>query len=212
VPFLLLPGSIDLRVSAKFKPKEGVVDPHGLEVSLKIGDCSVKVDLLKLFLEKLPKRPKTLPTINPPGPLSPVSIQTDTPLASSFSPGSQASAAFPSSVQSFTSAIFSPSFSPASLLSLSTLKSPSFLSPNSPQPPAFFRALSVSFLRDSLFIILQSDMIHLQASMRPRRRYLVPPCVKLKDAKIVVRGQRLDHHLNIDYLYSRNCQFFIAFA
>ena len=152
VPFLLLPGSIDLRVSAKFKPKEGVVDPHGLEVSLKIGDCSVKVDLLKLFLEKLPKRPKILPTINPPGLLSPVSIQTDTPLASSFSAGSQPSATFPSPVQSLTSAIFSPS----SLLSLSTLKSPSFLSPNSPQPPAspFFRALSVSFLRDPLFIIL----------------------------------------------------------
>lgn len=152
--FLLLPGSINLQVSAKFKPKEGMVDPHGLEVSLKIGDCSVKVDLLKLFLEKLPKRPKTLPTINSPGPLSSVSIQSDAPLASSFSPGSQASAAFPSPVQSFTSAIFSPSFSPASLLSLSTLKSPSFLSPNSPQPPAFFRALSVSFLPDQLFIIL----------------------------------------------------------
>jgi hypothetical protein len=149
VPFFLFPGSFDLRVSANFKPKEGV-DPHGLEVSLKVGDCSVKVDLLKLFLEKLPKRPKTLPTINPPGFLSPISIQTDTPLASSFSPGSQPSAAFPSPVQSFTSAIFSPSFSPSSLLSLSTLKSPSLLSPNSPRPPAspFFRALSVSFLRD----------------------------------------------------------------
>ena len=144
VPFFVLPGSIDLRVSANFKPKEGVVDPHGLEISLKIGDCSVKVDLLKLFLEKLPKRPKTLPTINSPGPLSSVSIQTDTPLASSFSPGSQSSTAFPSPVQSFTSAIFSPS----SLLSLSTLKSPPLLSPNSPQPPAspFFRALSVSSL------------------------------------------------------------------
>ena len=144
VPFLLLPGSIDLRVSAKFNPKEGVVDSHGLEVSLKIGDCSVKIDLLKLFLQKLPKRPKTVPTINPPGPLSPVSIQTDTPLASSFSPGSQPSAAFPSPVQSLTSAIFSPTFSPSSLLSL---RSPSFLSPNSAQPAAspFFRAISVSF-------------------------------------------------------------------
>jgi hypothetical protein len=150
VPFFVLPGSIDLRVSANFKPKEGVVDPHGLEVSLKIGDCSVKVDLLKLFLEKLPKRPKTFPTINSPGPLSSGSIQTDTPLASSFSLGSQSSTAFPSPVQSFTSAIFSPS----SLLSLSTLKSPPLLSPNSPQPPAFFRALSVSSLRDPLSIIL----------------------------------------------------------
>lgn len=148
LPFLLLPGSIDLQVSAKFDPKVGVVDPHGLEVSLKIGDCSMKVDLLKLFLEKLPKRPKTLPTINPPGP----SIQTDTPLASSFSPGSQPSAAFPSPLQSFTSSIFSPS----SLLSLSALKSPSFLSPSSPQPPAspFFRAISVSHLSDPLFTIL----------------------------------------------------------
>jgi len=158
VPFLLLPGSINLQVSAKFKPREGVVDPHGLEVSLKIGDCSVKVDLLKLFLEKLPKRPKKLPTINPPALLSPVSIQADTPLASSFSPGSQPSAGFPfpSSVQSFTSAIFSPSFSPASLLSLSNLKSPSFLSPNSPHPPTspFFRAISVSFPRDPLSVIL----------------------------------------------------------
>lgn len=149
MPFFLLPGSIDLRVSAKFKPKEGVVDPHGLEVSLKIGDCSVKVDLLKLLLEKLPKRPTTSPTINSPGLSSPVSIQSDTPLASSFSLGSQPSAASPSPVQSFTSAIFSPTslFSP-SLLSPSALKSPSLLSPNSPQPPAspFFRALSVSFL------------------------------------------------------------------
>lgn len=152
-PFLLLPGLIDLRVSAKFNPKEGVVDPRGLEVSLKIGDCSVKVDLLKLFLEKLPKRPKTLPTINHPEPLSPVSIQTDTPLASSFSPGSQSSAALPSPVQSFTSAIFSPTFSPSSLLSL---RSPSFLSPKSAHPPAspFFRAISVSFLRDPLSTIL----------------------------------------------------------
>ena len=150
VPFLLLPGSIDLGLSAKFNPKEGVVDPHGLEVSLGIGDCSVKVDLLKLFLEKLPKRPKTLPTIKPPGSLS---IQTDTPLASSFSPGSQSSTIFPSPVQSFTSAIFSPTFSPSSLLSL---RSPSFLSPSSPQPPAspFFRAISVSSLCGPLSTIL----------------------------------------------------------
>jgi hypothetical protein len=147
VPFLRLPGSIDLQVSAKFNPKEGVVDPHGLEVSLKIGDCSAKVDLFKIFLEKLPKRPKTLPTINPPEPLSLVSIQSDTPLASSFSPGSQPSTVFPSPVQSFTSAIFSPTFSASSLLSL---RSPSFLSPNSARPPAspFFRAISVSFLRN----------------------------------------------------------------
>ncbi|KAF8812536.1 hypothetical protein BYT27DRAFT_7182979 [Phlegmacium glaucopus] len=171
VPFLLLPGSIDLLVSAKFNPKEGVVDRHGLEVSLKIGDCSVKVDLLKLLLEKLPKRPKTS-IINPSEPLSPVSIQADTPLASSFSPGPQSSAAFPSPVQSFTSAIFSPSsllFSPSSILSSSTLKSPSLLSPNLPQPfsptSPFFKALS--------------------ASIRPRRRYLVQPCVKLKDVKNV---------------------------
>lgn len=156
----MLPGSIDLRVSAKFKPKEGVIDSHGLAVSLKIGDCSLKVDLLKLLLEKRPKRSKRLPTINPPGLFSPLSIPSDTPsdtpLASSFSLGSQPSAASPSPVQSFTSAIFSPSslFSP-SLMSPSTLKSPSLLSPNLPQPPAspFFRALSVSVLHDSLPLI-----------------------------------------------------------
>ena len=157
VPFLLLPGSIDLQVSAKFNPKEGVIDPHGLDVSLNIGDCSMKVDLLKLLLEKLPKRPKTPPTINPPGLMSPVSIQSITPLASSFSPGSQASAAFPSPVKSFTSAMFSPSsllFSPSSLLSPSNRISSSLLSPNSPQPTSptspFFRALSVSFVLNSL--------------------------------------------------------------
>lgn len=160
VPFLLLPGSIDLRVSAKFNPKEGVVDPHGLEVSLKIGDCSAKVDLLKLLLEKLPKRPKTSPAISPPDLLSPMSFQTDTPLASSFSPGSQPSAAFPSPVQSFASAIFSPSsllFSPSSVLSPSALKSPSLLPPNSPQPfsptSPFFRAPSVSSLFCPLSLI-----------------------------------------------------------
>lgn len=151
VPFLMSPKSIDLRVSTKFNPKEGVVDPHGLEVSLKIGDCSVNVDLLKLLLEKLPKRPKTS-TVHPPGLLSPVSIQDDIPF---FSPGSQASAAFPSPVQSFTSAIFSPSsllFSPSSILSSSNLKSPALLSPNSAQPLSptspFFKALSVSFFCD----------------------------------------------------------------
>ena len=160
VPFVLLPGSIDFRVSAKFNPKEGAVDPHGLEVSLKIGDCSVKVDLLKLLLEKLPKRPKTSPPTNPPSLLSPMSVQSDGPLASSFSPGSQPSADFPSPVQSFTSAIFSPSllFSPSSILSPSNLKSPSLLSPNSLQPfsptSPFFKALSVSLLRHPSFLNL----------------------------------------------------------
>ena len=56
-------------------------------------------------------------------------------------------------------------------------------------------------------------MIHFQASIRPRRRFLIPPPVKLKDVKIVVRGQRLDHRYRIiDYLCSRNCRFFVVFA
>ena len=56
-------------------------------------------------------------------------------------------------------------------------------------------------------------MILFQASIRPRRRYLIPPPVKLKDVKIVVCGQRLDHHCrNNDYLCSRSCRFFIVYA
>ncbi|KAJ3512535.1 hypothetical protein NLJ89_g3461 [Agrocybe chaxingu] len=148
IPFLLSPGIIDLAISAKFNPKEGAIETHGLEVSLKIGDCSAKVDLLNQLLEKVsPKQPP--PTIN----------------------RSFASPSAPTNVQSFASSLFSPSsvFSPSGASSpkpsLFSPKPGQLLSPRSPKSPSspFFQAIS--------------------ASMRPRRRQLIQPSVKLKDLK-----------------------------
>ncbi|KAF8974465.1 golgi-body localization protein domain-containing protein [Flammula alnicola] len=170
-PFLQSPGMIDLGISVKFSPKEGAIDPQGLEISLKIGECSAKVDLLNILLDKaLPKKPQTLAVIHP-SLSSPILTSGDTPLLSSTTLGSQASPVLPSPAQSFASSLFSPSsfFSPSDLmsskLSFFSPNSTKMLSPRSPRSPAspFLQAIS--------------------ASMRPRRRYLVQPSAKLKDHK-----------------------------
>ncbi|PPQ99072.1 hypothetical protein CVT24_003632 [Panaeolus cyanescens] len=160
VPFLLSPGVIDFATSVKFNPREGTLDRHGLELSLKVGDCSAKVDLLNNILDKLFPKKKVVDPLDLPSPGF-----TDAPFGSAFTFGSQLSAAIPSPVQSFASSLWSPSSilttelkSPFSaLLSPQTNKTFSARSPSSP----FFKALS--------------------ASMRPKRRYLLQTCQRLND-------------------------------
>ncbi|KDR83645.1 hypothetical protein GALMADRAFT_235956 [Galerina marginata CBS 339.88] len=167
MPFLSSPGTIDLSISAKFNPKEGAIETRGLEISLRMGDCLAKVDLINLLLEKaIPKKTQTVPIIHPP--LSPVSAYGETPLASSFMLTSPQPAVFYASGKSFASSLFPSTsmFSPSSILSPKSLLSPNSalpLSPRLPRSPSspFFKAIS--------------------ASIRPRHRFLVQPPAKLKE-------------------------------
>ncbi|KAF8913997.1 golgi-body localization protein domain-containing protein [Gymnopilus junonius] len=167
VPFLVSPGAISLGLSAKFNPKEGALEPNSLELSLSVGECSAKVDLLKNLLDNaIPKKSPSVSIVHPSSP--PVSPYGDSPFLSSFALGSPQSTYFPSPAPSFASSLFSPS----SLFAPSTVTSPkpSVLSPNSghllsPKSPSspFLRAIS--------------------ASIRPRRRFLVQAPLRLKDFK-----------------------------
>jgi hypothetical protein len=152
-PFLLSREVIDLGLSVKFNPREGAIDAHGLMISLKIGDCSAKVDLLNRLLDKLlPRKAQNTPlldlSISPPAP-----VDGDTPQPSAaYTFASQLTPAFPSPAHSFASSLFSPSslFSSSGLMSpkdgLLSPKSTHPLSPRSHKSPSspFFQAISVS--------------------------------------------------------------------
>jgi len=152
-PFLLSRGVIDLELSVKFNPREGAIDTHGLMFSLRIGDCSAKIDLLNRLLDKvLPRKAQNTPMVD----LSisiPAPADGDAPQPSAaYTFVSQPTPAFPSPAHSFASSLFSPS----SLFSSSGLVSPKdgFLSPKSAHPLSpeshkspsspFFQAISVS--------------------------------------------------------------------
>ena len=183
VSFLLSPGTTDLGVTVNFSPKESQVDKHGLSVRLKVGECFTKVDLLNQVLDKiLPKKVPT-PALSH-ATLSPAtSIMSEGPLFSGFPLASPASAIV-SPVYSFTSSLFSPSDANSAKPSILSPTS-RLLSPRSPMSASspFFKALSVS---SSTFTIDKPLLKYLQASMRPRRRHLIQPSVKLKDYKDAV--------------------------
>lgn len=154
MPFLISPGVIGLGISVKFNPREGVLDTQGLKISFKMGDCSAKVDLLNLLLDKvLPKKPQQTTTILPPL-SSPMSAYGSTILETPISPSTHQSMGLPSPTPSFASSFFSPKsmFAPSGLMS----PKPSLLSPNSihhmsPRSPSspFFQAISVSSLYET---------------------------------------------------------------
>lgn len=141
-------------LSVKFNPKQGAIDPRGLEFSLKVGDCSAKIDLLKILLDNVLLKKTPTRTSNLQFPPSP-------PLAyakklSPSPPGFQDPPALASPTQSVRTSLFSPAslFSPSSLMSSNTsFFSPNsatgMLSPTSPKSPAspFLQAISVSSLR-----------------------------------------------------------------
>ncbi|KAF9485263.1 hypothetical protein BDN70DRAFT_871269 [Pholiota conissans] len=170
VPFLLSPGIIDLNVSVKFNPKEGAIDPRGLDVSLKLGDCSAKVDMLNILLEQTLRKRSSPPNNTQRQPLSPLS-----PYTGNFLPSAPIFQAPPSALlspaQSLKSSIFSASslLSPSKIMSSNTSSfsptSTNIMSPMTPKSPSspFLQAIS--------------------ASMRPKRRHVVVPSVKLKEYK-----------------------------
>ncbi|KAF9569300.1 hypothetical protein CPC08DRAFT_812902 [Agrocybe pediades] len=168
VPFLVSNGLIDFGMSAKFNPREGALEQRGLEISLSLGDCSAKVDLLNMLLSKaFPKKARPAHPIPPPLSSLPASYGGDTPLSSPFAWNKQQSpslASAPPTARSFASSLFSP----MSVFSGKT----SLLSPNSANPmsPSFPRSPSSPFFKA------------ISASMRPRHRFLLPP-VKLVDHK-----------------------------
>jgi len=162
VPFLASSGLIDFGVSAKFNPREGALEPRGLEISLRMGDCSAKVDLLNMLLRKaFPKKTQAVrpipPPLVPPSLVSPTTSYGDnTSLGSSFAWGSQKISALPSppqSAQSFTSSLFSPMsmFSPRN--SVLSPNSTNMLSPSFPRSPSspFFKAISVKKIPQEVF-------------------------------------------------------------
>lgn len=139
---------IDLGLSAKFNPREGAIDPHGLMFSLRIGDCSANVDILNDLLDKvLPKTAQNTPMVDLPMSTT-TSTYRDTPQPSAaYTFASQLTPAFPSPGHSFASSLFSPS----SLFSSSESMSPKggLLSPKSAHPlsPRPFRSPSSPFLQ-----------------------------------------------------------------
>uniref|UniRef100_A0A8H7Y1A7 Uncharacterized protein n=1 Tax=Psilocybe cubensis TaxID=181762 RepID=A0A8H7Y1A7_PSICU len=168
VLFLVSPGVIDLGISVKFNPREGALETQGLQISFKMGDCSAKVDLLNLLLEKvLPKKSQQATIV--PSLSSPISEYGSTVLGTPVSSTAHRPTALPSPTPSFASSFFSPKsmFSPSGLMSprpsLLSPNSAQYLSPRSPKSPSspFFQAIS--------------------ASMRPRRRFLIQSPTKLKD-------------------------------
>lgn len=155
--FLSLPDPIDLVASMDFNPRAGSIETNTLEFGLTLGDCSAKVDLVMLLLEKL--KPKASPT--PPRP-PPHNITVDSPPSrySSFGfPSGGISASIQSALPSFASSLFSPG-SISRPMSAFSPTAGNLLSPKSPASP-FFRAIS--------------------ASMRPRRKTLIQPTFRLKD-------------------------------
>ncbi|GLB33910.1 putative RNA pol II promoter Fmp27 protein [Lyophyllum shimeji] len=131
VQFLRLPGAIDFRASMGFSPREGTADAHSLEVSLKIGDCTLETDTLKLLSQSLKPRESVLEPNGKKVPASPM-LYPDSPIAS------------PSPAYSET--LFSPQssvMSPGTDDSLSALLSPEVMSPASPSSP-FLEVLSAS--------------------------------------------------------------------
>lgn len=154
--FLSLPDPIDLVASMDFNPRAGLMDTNTLELSLTLGDCSAKVDLVSLLLDKLkPKKSSKLPKL-----VTQPKIASPRFTSFSFPSSAGISASIQSALPSFASSLWSPggksgAFSP---LSGKMLSPTSLRSPTSP----FFRAIS--------------------ASMRPRKRNLVQPTFRLKDA------------------------------
>lgn len=176
-------------LSVKFNPKQGAIDPQGLEFSMKVGDCSAKLDLLKILLDNVfPKKPSARAGKQYP-PSLPLSYPK-TLLTSPLGFRAQEPPTVASPTQSVRTSLFSPAslFSPSSLMSSNaSLFSPNsatrLLSPTSPKSPAspFLQAISVSLFHFQLYT---QQIIHCQASMRPRRRHLaVQPSPKLKDHK-----------------------------
>ncbi|TFK43439.1 golgi-body localization protein domain-containing protein [Crucibulum laeve] len=162
VPFFLSPGAIDLGVSVRFNPRAGFIDPHSIETTLSVGDCTIKVDLVNTLLGKLkPLTVQNITAVESP----PASPYPGSPL-STFSFLSPQSSTFSSPALSMSQSLMPPhAISPTpSILGVDSAKS---LSPNSLKAPSspFLRALS--------------------ASMRPRRRYYIQRCSKLKDYKNV---------------------------
>lgn len=121
-----------------FNPRAWSIDRHTLELCMKVGDISAKVDLVVLLIDKL--RPK----VSPPKLKLPSQISVDPSRFSAFGfPSGSISASIQSALPSFASSFFSPS-------SQSGIKSPfsgsRFLSPTTIKSPGspFFRAFSVS--------------------------------------------------------------------
>ncbi|KAF9008973.1 golgi-body localization protein domain-containing protein [Cyathus striatus] len=153
ISFFVSPGSIDFAASVRFNPRAGKIDDYSLESQLIVGDCSVKVDLVNKILGTLRKHAATNVAASPSG-------YPDSPLQSSYSfLSSRTSWSLPSSALP-VSPIFSPfELSPAPSKDLDYNLSP-IETPKSPGSP-FLRAIS--------------------ASIRPRRRYFVNRCTRLKD-------------------------------
>lgn len=136
--FLSLPDPIDLVASMDFNPRAGLMDTNTLELSLTLGDCSAKVDLVSLLLDKLkPKKSSKLPKL-----VTQPKIASPRFTSFSFPSSAGISASIQSALPSFASSLWSPggksgAFSP---LSGKMLSPTSLRSPTSP----FFRAISVS--------------------------------------------------------------------
>lgn len=136
-------------LGVRFNPKEGAIDPLGLEVSLKVGDCSAKMDLLKILLDKVyPSHPVAIQQSM--SPVSPYASHLFFPPAASRG---QVSPTFPSP-HSVRTSLFSPAslFSPSTIMSSNTAfvpptsaDLPHLPSPRSPSSP-FLQAISVSLL------------------------------------------------------------------
>ena len=121
--------------------------------SLRIGDCSAKVDIINDLLNKLlPKTAQNTPVVDLPASTT-TSAYGDIPQTSAaYTSASQLTPAFPSPAPSFASSLFSPSslFSSSESMfpkgGLLSPKSAQLLSPRSFKSPSspFFQAISVS--------------------------------------------------------------------